>query len=54
MHNLPHIDSVKNIMELACIYSGKDSARFIFAYNNNEIEKEEISYLLLKILCNDF
>jgi len=54
MHNLPHIDSFKNIIELACIYSGQDSVRFIFAYNNKEIEKEEVSYLLLQILCNNF
>lgn len=54
MHNLYYSNSVKNIIELACIYNGKDSIRFIFAYNNKEIEKEEISYLLLQILCNNF
>jgi hypothetical protein len=54
LYNLNNIYPVKHIIELACIYNGKDSNRFIFAYNNNEIKKEEISYLLLKILCNNF
>ena len=54
MYNLNYTNSFNNVIELACIYSGKDSIRFIFAYNNKEIEKEEISYLLLKILCNNF
>mgnify|MGYP001267670829 CR=1 FL=1 len=46
--------SNSNVIELACIYDGKDSTRFIFAYNSKQIKKEEIMFILLKILCNNF
>lgn len=32
---------LNNDIELACIYNGKDSMRFIFAYNNDEIKKRK-------------
>ena len=35
--------SNSNVIELACIYDGKDSTRFIFAYNSKQIKKEEIN-----------
>jgi hypothetical protein len=53
LHNLRLKHSVVNIIELACIYTDEYTSRFIFAYNNIEIKKEEISYILKKILCNN-
>jgi len=54
IYRLQSNSNVNNVIELVCIYDGKDSTRFIFAYNSKQIKKEEIMFILLKILCDNF
>ena len=53
-HDFNYIGHRKYILALGCIYEGTNFWRFIFSYNPNEINKEDVIYLLYHILYNKF
>lgn len=55
MQNLDYQGHTKYILGLGCLNNDdKNICKYIFAYNSSEISSNEVCYILLKILCNNF
>ncbi len=56
MHDMKYTGHVKYILGLGCIDSNANEniSKFIFTYNQTELDINQVSYILLGILCNNF
>ena len=54
MHDFGFIGHVRFVLGLLCISDESDLTKFIFAYNKNILDTNEVTYLLNGILCGKF
>ncbi len=54
MHDMKYSGHVKYILGLGCVGSDKNTSKFIFTYNQTELDINQVSYILLGILCGSF
>lgn len=54
MHDMKYSGHVKYILGLGCIGSDANMIKFMFAYNQTELDIKQVSYILLGILCGNF
>ncbi len=56
MHDMKYTGHVKYILGLGCIDSSANEniSKFIFTYNQSELDINQVSYILIGILCNNF